>query len=136
MKSRLKNKKIPVMVRRTKDKSLLEVIDVPCAEIGMLRYTGYTSWRSQTHPALYFWVQRVTYSEYRLDWGVHETLFLELTSLLALTMFTFTAMRDENSDKLRPNFRYEDSDPGRVRIITEGTCKAVYGVEQVSFVAL
>ena len=51
-------------------------------------------------------------------------------------MFTFTAMRDENSDKLRPNFRYEDSDPGTVRIITEGTCKAVYGVEQASFVAL
>ena len=61
MKSRLKNKKIPVMVRRTKDKSLLEVIDVPCAEMGRLRYTGYTSWRSQTHPVLYFWVQRVTY---------------------------------------------------------------------------
>ena len=45
-------------------------------------------------------------------------------------------MRDENSDKLRPNFHYEDSDPGTVRIITEGTCKAVYGVEQVSFEAL
>ena len=39
-------------------------------------------------------------------------------------------MRDD-SEKLRPNFHYEDSDPGRVKITTEGTCKAVYGVEQV-----
>ena len=35
MTSRLKNRKVLVMVRRTKDKGLLEVIDVPCSEIGM-----------------------------------------------------------------------------------------------------
>ena len=66
MKSRLKNQKIPVLIRRRKDKGLLEVIDVPCAEV---------------------------------------------------------AMRDDHSEKLRPNFHYEDSSPGRVTIVTEGICK-------------
>ncbi len=33
------------------------------------------------------------------------------------------ALRDDGSEKPRPNFRYDDSDPGTVTIVTEGTCK-------------
>ncbi len=40
MKSRLKNQKIPVLVRRRKDRGLLEVIDVPCAEVSPSACSG------------------------------------------------------------------------------------------------
>lgn len=69
MTSRLENNKVPVMIRRTKDDTLLQVIEVPCKEIG--------------------------------NW------------------------------KKRKNFHYDKEQPGTLQFTSTGTCKAVYGVEQV-----
>ena len=41
------------------------------------------------------------------------------------------AVLDEDTGEMRPNFSYDVNDR-TVKINTEGTCKAVYGIEQVS----
>ena len=50
-----------------------------------------------------------------------------------LTLFQLAAVYDKDTGEMipRPNFSYDEAER-TVKISTEGTCKAVYGIEQVS----